>query len=279
MSTLTDHIALTEYLKETARLSAAAMLADVDLEDVLRDPEAFARDLLEALLLTIAPLVLRAMQSAGAHAVNHAGLPAPDVEAFDQIREAAMDGVTAWAIPALVAAAAPLVRNVQAQTAAGIAEGVMAASLTAQPMRDALTSSIAATAKRAAAALIQEADGAVLRGAARRMEASWMAEATGAATRGTSARPRPQFTWITMQDAAVCEGRVEFACDKRHGMTATMDQWEDLGLPAAPNLRCMVFAHCRCYLQNAKRPTPEGPVQVAGVIREAKERARAAWDR
>lgn len=54
---------------------------------------------------------------------------------------------------------------------------------------------------------------------------------------GTATR----FIWIAVGDAGTCE-----SCEKRHGKSKSMAQWEAQGMPGASNLICK--KQCRCGL-------------------------------
>jgi catechol 2,3-dioxygenase-like lactoylglutathione lyase family enzyme len=67
------------------------------------------------------------------------------------------------------------------------------------------------------------------------------------------------WTWLTVGDKRVCEtGAMETSCHPRHGIVKRMSDWEKIGLPQAPNLRCAMFSpegtsYCRCDLVEASR--------------------------
>lgn len=79
-----------------------------------------------------------------------------------------------------------------------------------------------------------------------------------------SAAAGEPLRWVTVMDQRVCEGDIEDACDPRHGLVKTLDEWQNIGLPRAANLNCSVWngaPRCRCVLVQTKLPVA-GPVVV-----------------
>lgn len=256
-----DHAERIEYLKERARLAAVAMIGEPDLEAVAAAPGLYARDVLGALLEAAGPLMDAAAEASEDFARAGGLQPVPGGD--EVVRRQVESEVFLWALPALESSLTPLVDNVAAQLASGVAESVVRASLEATEMVQVLMGSFVATVKRAAAELVQSVARWVMLEAARTMDT--VARLAGAAI--------PQFVWITLQDSAVCKGPKEAACFPRHGVKGEFPWWENQGLPGAPNLRCR--RGCRCVLVR-DRPgvNPERPVNVAASIATAKERAR-----
>lgn len=81
--------------------------------------------------------------------------------------------------------------------------------------------------------------------------------------------------WLTVHTskAPSCDGPLEVACLPRHGLVKTLKEWEELGTPNSPNLRCVTLNDaevCRCLMVPTKTNVPN-PVSVS----EAMARGRA----
>lgn len=271
-----EHTGRIEFLKEQARLIAGDMVEGADPLEITEDPDAFGRRILAAVLIAVAPLMDEAVDAARDYATVLGHGDAADGLDLEAIRDEAEQEFMRWALPAIAGAMVPIAANLKAQTAAGVSDAVIARAVTAEASKAALLAPLMAAVRSAAAAVVQDVERSVITAAADLM-AAMVTDA------GDEADGPPQFVWLTVGDDSVCEDEVENSCAPRHGMAAYMEQWDELGGPGAPNLLCSVYAkggrsNCRCVLELAgDRERPAGPVDVAATIRDAKERARAAW--
>lgn len=87
-----------------------------------------------------------------------------------------------------------------------------------------------------------------------------------------------RWTWLTVGDSRVCDtGEIATSCHPRHGKVKTMDEWQVIGLPQAPNLMCSLrspdgASFCRCDLVEASRfDVPLKPVDATEALAAARK--------
>lgn len=269
------HVEQAEYLKELARLKSAEAIGDLDVDEILNHPDLVAEEIADQLLVELEREIDMALDEAADYA-RSMGLAALDEDELDQVEAAAEDEFFLLAIPLLSVAIADVGRRLAASAAAGVSQQTLDALLDSAEGRATLLAPLAGASRRAGAAMVSSVDrgASILAMQLVADDPERAADPTAAAEMRQDGEPR--FTWVTVNDGKVCEGDLEFACEPRHMMVATMDQWEELGFPGSPNLKCQ--ERCRCGIEEASQRDIElTPVDAREAIAAGKERATMAW--
>lgn len=261
--TVIKYVAISEYLRQSARNAAKRLFEQLATVDLLADPNQSAVDLVDSLALALSPLLTEAAARSNDYGTE-TGFAALSSTDEDKIVAAVLITLHSEAEPLFASRIQEAHDRLVRILDEGVDESVVEASLKSDAGKSALFVGLLAALSQTAASFVEEVE--------RQIEAAGY-EASSATV--------DKLAWDTVGDGNSCADGVENSCDPRNGKELTLDDWKSLGLPGAASLICSMyskggFSNCRCRLRDAATPRVDPSViDVSEAVAAGKARANA----
>lgn len=254
-------------LRKTASNLAYEISENIELSELIEDPEGYVRDLITALW---AVLMNDVVPATAANAWDHVkGTVALRIAAddLDEIVDGTIRQLHRELRDAMGVRALSVANHFAELSIDGVSARTLAVVMATEASRKSILAPVIAGLSLAAIGIVGHVEKNVLD-----FGTGMAAEREKGGEKGSE---EAQFEWITMSSDSSCDDQLENSCVPRDGLAKTWNEWVDLGLPGAGVLLCSYYCpHCHCVLQEIGQLRPEvTQEEVAEFLAAGKEQA------